>query len=467
MCDRGRMSPRVVTEVSRPSGALLALAASLGASLVASLGACGGAGGAPDQSHLHDGGGSDGGGVGADTGSPPTHDGSTPKTDASPLDATAPVDAMPTGPTPTLTAGTWVNITPSGVNLAPGCCTTYPNVGYENNTFGIDWIEIDPSNPYTLYACADVEGIWKTTDGGSTWKRLGTPPAAPTYASTVTYLDSPIRVRVDPKDSKHLSATEGVRGNALGFWVSNDGGDTWTQPPGFITAEKMATNDVTTMVVDPTDFNHVLVGSHSPWAMMGNAGILETKDGGETFVLHPPQADWPSGSLGIQFLFDPAKGVGNAETWLASVSGIGLLRTTDSGTTWNLVSTSGTMHGGENELYFAKNGAVYAGANNTMLRSTDEGASWTSVGPQSQDGYYQVIGDGNVLYGQSANTGTNTTGPAPYVTSKETDGLTWSPYQSGVQTFSDGPYVMRFDSVNRILYSANWDAGVWALKVLP
>lgn len=83
------------------------------------------------------------------------------------------------------------------------------------------------------------------------------------------------------------------------------------------------------------------------------------------------------------------------------------------------------------------------------------------------DGYYQVIGDGNVLYAQESNTGTHAVGtPQPYVTSAEDDGVTWTPYRGGAQTFSDGPYTMRFDSYRRILYSANWRAGLWALKVM-
>jgi photosystem II stability/assembly factor-like uncharacterized protein len=393
--------------------------------------------------------------------------GSTLADAGSSFDAHRVIDATPTGTPPKLTPGVWVDITPAGVNLAAGCCTTYPNVGFNSNTFGVDSLEIDPSNPYTLYISVDVEGIWRTTDGGTSWTRLGTPPPQPNYGTTVSYLDSPLRVRVDPNDSRHLYATEGVRGNALGFWVSHDGGDTWTQPPGFVTAEKMATNDVTTMVIDPTDFSHVLIGSHSPWAN-GPAGILETKDGGNTFVLHPPAPAWTAtGTIGINFFFDPALGIGNAQTWIASIDGSGIWRTTDSGQTWTMLSSSGSIHGGNSELYFTKNGYAYAGANHNMVRSTDRGTTWSTIGPSTQDGYYQVIGDGNVLYAGQANTGKTSTGPISFITSPESDGVNWTPYQGGAQTFVDGPATMRFDATNRILYSASWDAGVWALKVLP
>ena len=87
------------------------------------------------------------------------------------------------------------------------------------------------------------------------------------------------------------------------------------------------------------------------------------------------------------------------------------------------------------------------------------------MGPATPDGYNAIIGDGTYLYAQRANTGYATTAPAPYVTSLETDGVTWTPFNGGAQLFSDGPINMVFDPVNRIVYSSNWRAGVWRLKL--
>jgi hypothetical protein len=53
-----------------------------------------------------------------------------------------------------------------------------------------------------------------------------------------------------------------------------------------------------------------------------------------------------------------------------------------------------------------------------------------------------------------------------YDTAPDSAGTTWTPYQGGAQKFKDGPYRIRFDKVNRIIYSANWVAGVWALRVI-
>jgi hypothetical protein len=361
----------------------------------------------------------------------------------------------PVGTPPVLTPGIWKNITPPGLDLP-----------VNPPPFGIPIVEMDPSNTATLYLCVDTKGIWKTTDAGTSWAVIGDTSFKYAYDFQTKYLDSPVAVRVDPRDPRHLYATQGVRGSTLGFWVSTDGGATWAWPPGFKDIAKTTTNDITNMAVDPNDFKHVLVASHSPWANNMPAGILETRDGGNTFLAHHPS--WSvGGSLGVNFLYSPELGIGNSQTWLIGTDGGGFWRTTDSGTTWAQVSSHSAVHGGNHGLYFTKAGVIYSGANNQMMRSTDQGSTWTTTGPSFADGYYQVIGDGNVLYAQEANTGKHTTAALqPYITSPETDGLTWTPYQGGAQTFSDGPYSMAFDPVNRIIYSANWDAGFWALKVL-
>ena len=77
-------------------------------------------------------------------------------------------------------------------------------------------------------------------------------------------------------------------------------------------------------------------------------------------------------------------------------------------------------------------------------------------------GYFDIVGDGNFLYAQySGRSGAGIL--EPYIVSAEDDGTSWTALSS--QTFAEGPYRMDFDPVNRIVYSSNWDEGVWALKV--
>jgi hypothetical protein len=324
-------------------------------------------------------------------------------------------------------------------------------------------------DPNTIFVSIDTLGLWKSTDRGSNWRRLGVVGAAPDYVNLKTsYLDNPLRVEVDPGDPNHVIVLEGVHGNALGFWESHDGGETWDMPRGFYDAAKNATMDVTSLAVDPTDFKHMLLGSHSLWGSpQRTAGIMETRDGGKTWTLHEAVPTWPAGSLGISFLYDPATGQGDANTWLASTDGDGFWRTTNAGASWTKVSNYSTPHGGA-QLYYAKNGTVYSGGTPYPLRSSDNGATWQ----QMQTGlgffyYYSVYGDGDTLYTQLSYTGDNAgMGLQPYMSAPESTGGPWLPYLGGTQKFMNGPFWMCYDAANGIMYSANWRGGIWALKVI-
>lgn len=360
---------------------------------------------------------------------------------------------------PPLVPGKWLNITPPGLDLT--------------SHYGVPFLALDPQLPATLYAAADMQGLWKTQDGGATWTRLGKPQGKIEDNQT-EYLDSPIQLAIDPKDSQHLYATQGVRGETLGFWVSQDGGNTWTMPPEFTaTSSTLGTRDVTSLAVDPSDFNHILLGSHSAWKGYSNAGLLESKDGGKTWIIHAPIPEFNSGTMGVHFLFDPAKGIGNAQTWLIGTDGEGLWRTENSGATFTRVTPAGVWpdfsiaHGGQS-IYYSKTGVLYAGAFVYPIRSTDNGLTWTSItskGAMPYASYYAIQGDGDLLYTMRSFADNAADYNSPFLTSPESDGLTWTAYQGGEQKFDNGPYSLRFDKVNRILYSANWNAGVWALKV--
>jgi photosystem II stability/assembly factor-like uncharacterized protein len=345
---------------------------------------------------------------------------------------------MPTGRTPTLEVGRWTNISPPGLYRPRG----------DTPPYGVMDVKVDPCNPYMLYALADIQGIWRSSDGGATWKQIGDLPQ-PTSSGIL---------QISPSNPQVIYYGGGVRGAALGFWISKDGGDHWAQPKGFTDGANNSdngwTNDVYSVVVDPSNPAHLLLTFHSGFAFKADAGVLESTDSGETWIRHAPMAGWGAGH-GITFL-------GNSSTWLLATQVNGYWRTADAGKTWTQVSTHDSMHGACIGFY-SKAGALYVGANNQILKSTDNGLSFKLVGPQSSDGYYQVIGDGEHLFAQAANTGANTNGAQPYFVSKDDDGMTWTAYND--QTFSDGPYRMDLDAANHILYSANFNDGVWAIKL--
>ena len=341
-----------------------------------------------------------------------------------------------------LTAGVWKNITPAGVTMTA-----------DNHVF-CQGLALDPTHPSTIYLCvcafdATKGGLYKTTDGGRAWKKIGP-------------LDEPVHIAIDPHNANHLYCVDGVRGATLGFWVSLDGGTTWTLPAGFaaVTEKPVGTRDLYALAVDPSDFKHVLVSFHSPWNDINNCGVLESKDGGNTWSVHAP----PTGSAGgygmaIFFLSNPATHQGDKNTWLFTTQAGGFYRTTDAGATWTQVSKLSMTHGGE-QLYRTRDGVLYAGAYQYPVRSTDNGATWQPLTKGLVYSWYMgICGDGTNLYTGcvSAN--------QPFFTSPEKDGLTWTAYGGGAQKFSAEPFEMAYDGINHILYSASWSEGLLALKI--
>jgi photosystem II stability/assembly factor-like uncharacterized protein len=352
--------------------------------------------------------------------------------------------AMSIDANPILTPGTWVNISPAGggLSFATGA----------NLTAGMT---LDPSNPNTLYACICAvgasgsypKGIYKSIDAGSTWTHLHA-------------FDSPSHLRVDPQHSQHLYVTDCVAGGTNGFYVSHDGGATWAIPQGFkdcATSSGYFIYDCYSVDVDPTDFNHLLVTSHAAWkwgdpVVHQDAGVLESKDGGDTWIVHMPVNGWGTGHCAY-FLSNTSLGIGNSNTWLLGTQGDGHWRTTDAGANWSKVSDNSMTHGG-GQIYYAMNGVLYASGSPKPMRSTDNGATWTMLPPSG--GFLSIYGDGTTLY-------TLFQGGGVFQTSPESDGLAWN--NMNQQLFSYGPYEMVLDPKNGILYAACQFAGVWALKV--
>ena len=143
---------------------------------------------------------------------------------------------------------------------------TWQKVLYRNaNTGGCD-LEIDPSNPDIVYAAlwesrlgpwedrnefdGTSGGIFKSTDGGSTWTRLSTGlPADLVQANLAIAPSRPSRLFASISTTE---PTEYGTSKGLGLFRSDDGGETWTK----ITADprptmKIGGGDLAVPVVDP------------------------------------------------------------------------------------------------------------------------------------------------------------------------------------------------------------------------
>lgn len=159
--------------------------------------------------------------------------------------------------------------------------TTWTQVLFVDDSTGAQDLAIDPSNPRVLYASfykfqrtpwsmiagGGRSGLWKSTDGGDTWKEISRNPGIPK-----TPLGK-IGIDVSRANPRRLYASIEAPDSTGGFFRSDDAGDTW---------ERMNEDAriwvrnwyYSTVTADPVDENTVYVM---------NLTVLKSIDGGKTF----------------------------------------------------------------------------------------------------------------------------------------------------------------------------------------
>ncbi|HLK62479.1 MAG TPA: hypothetical protein VKU19_03510 [Bryobacteraceae bacterium] len=126
---------------------------------------------------------------------------------------------------------------------------------------------IHPQNPQILWVGGATGGVWKSTDGGTTW----TPQSDFAPVLTVNSL------AIDSNDSNTLYAgtgeqTQNWRG--AGIFRTRDGGQTWSQLPSTATPDFYFVNKIS---LSPASSSHLYAAT--------NTGLWASHDGGTTWSL--------------------------------------------------------------------------------------------------------------------------------------------------------------------------------------
>jgi photosystem II stability/assembly factor-like uncharacterized protein len=135
-------------------------------------------------------------------------------------------------------------------------------------------IAVDPRNHSTWYVAIASGGVWKTVNAGTTF--------TPIFDSQPSY--SIGCVTIDPNDSNTVWVGSGENNSQRsvswgdGVYKSVDGGKTWKNA-GLKNSEHIGK-----IVVDPRDSNVVYVAAQGPlWNPGGERGLYKTTDGGKTW----------------------------------------------------------------------------------------------------------------------------------------------------------------------------------------
>lgn len=262
-------------------------------------------------------------------------------------------------------------------------------------------IAVNPKNTSIWYVAVGSGGLWKTTNSGITW--------TPIFDNQPSY--SIGTVALDPNNSNivWVGTGENVSGRHVGWgdgvYKSMDGGSTWKQM-GLAKSEHIGK-----ILIDPRNSNVVYVAAEGPlWSAGGERGLYKTTDGGKSWQL-VLNIDKDTGVTDIEFdPADPSTIYAAAyqrrrKTWalLAGGPNSGIHKSTDGGQTWRAIKT-GLPQGDVGKIGLAVTPAapelVYAtiesdGKNKGFYKSTDKGESWKKQNSYTSGGtgphYYQEI----------------------------------------------------------------------------
>jgi photosystem II stability/assembly factor-like uncharacterized protein len=244
-------------------------------------------------------------------------------------------------------------------------------------------VEVAPSDAHVVYAGTGSSkirsnvsigrGIYKSTDAGKTWSFIGLRDTG--QISTV---------RVDPAspDIVYVAALGNpfAPNKERGIFKSTDGGKTWKNV--LFVADNVGAADLEIQPGNPKVlFACMWRGERKPWTIISGAregGIYKTTDGGETW--NKLAGGLPHELFGRSNVAISAVKPERIYALIEAKPGSGLYRSEDSGGTWTLVNGSGSLT--TRPFYYTTLGVdpnhadvVYVG-NEGWFKSSDAGKTF-------------------------------------------------------------------------------------------
>lgn len=218
------------------------------------------------------------------------------------------------------------------------------------------------------------DGVYKTTDGGKTWRHLGLKE---------TQAISRIRVHPTNPNIVYVAALGHVYGDneERGVFRSKDGGNTWEKV--LYVSDKAGAAD---LIIDRTNPDILYASTwqvyRKAWKMWGggpDCGLWKSLDGGDTWInltKNPGMPEGPIGKIGVT-----VSPVDNNRVWaVVEANEGGVFRSDDGGWTWERVNSERKLR--QRAFYYSR---IYAdpqdkdvvyGLNVNFWKSTDGGKTF-------------------------------------------------------------------------------------------
>lgn len=292
--------------------------------------------------------------------------------------------------------------------------TTWNPIFDNYGSYSIGCIVIDPSNTNVLWtgtgennhqrALGYGDGVYKSTDGGKSWKNMGLKQSRQIGG-----------IVVDPRNSNvvYVAAEGSVwgPGGERGLYKTTDGGKTWNKVLNI--SENTGVNNV---VMDPRDSNVLYATSEQ------RRRHVNTKIGGgpETAIYKSTDAGATWDKLTSGLPKEEMGGIGLAISPVnpdilyaiieAANNGGGFYRTTDRGASWTKMSNHSSSGQYYNEIYCDPIDADRVYSMETVSAVTNDGGkTWTDISTDSRhvddhacwidpknNNHYMIGGDGGI-----------------------------------------------------------------------
>lgn len=260
-------------------------------------------------------------------------------------------------------------------------CPAWTSLGPANVTGVILGLAAHPIDARVLYAGAQYGGVWKTVDGGASWR--------PTMDRELNLDVSALGLCRASPDVVYAAMDGNARGNDMDLYRSVDGAASW------VLRTSVQSILCRAIAVHPTQPDTVYVA--------GNAGLHLSLDGGASWVVRTVTVDGaPQANIWSTFdglISDVALDPVTPSTVYIAVASRGVFKTTDGGGTWHRVgaNVTFTVRGDDGAAVSSgltgayrtlldvgedtrpgRNGTqfVVAKVQGTILTSPDGGATW-------------------------------------------------------------------------------------------
>jgi len=278
----------------------------------------------------------------------------------------------------TTVSDTWTNIGPVGIDMSSSFIPYWGTVSGR-----IRGLDVHPTDANTVYIGAASGGIWKTTDGGTTWTDKSSTLNHLTFGSIAIDPGTPTTIYAGTGES--MAGYNNTNFEGDGLYKSTDGGNNWTQQTGVGTQTQIADIEVS-----PTNSNIVLCAVASGNWNLGspsNIGIWRTSNGGTNWTrvisvdrgfdvsFHPTDPNLAYCTIGNQnasggFFISTNAGV----NWTQSNTGLPAATSIQRMQFELSLSTPATIY---SVIY--NNSALPGGQTTAAFKSTNGGTNWSQI----------------------------------------------------------------------------------------